>query len=88
MDDTEAVPWEFLKTSAKKRKGIQCAPKSHGSRRSKRAGNDDSGILRDHLRWNRSLLPSFAVPDIQRTDEELRGEATATVARSLTDCTP
>jgi hypothetical protein len=47
------VPQNF-----RKRKSIQWAPKFHGSRRSKRTGNDDSGILRDHLRWNRSLLPS------------------------------
>jgi hypothetical protein len=29
----------------KKRKSIQCAPKFHGSRRSKRTGNEYSGIL-------------------------------------------
>jgi hypothetical protein len=49
MDDTQAVPWEFLKPSVKEKKAFK-ASNFHNSRRSKRTGNDDSGILRDHLR--------------------------------------
>jgi hypothetical protein len=46
MDDTEAVPWEFLKTFAKEKKKHSMCAKIPWLRRSKRTANDDSGILR------------------------------------------
>jgi hypothetical protein len=61
MDDTEAVPREFLKNFAKEKKKHSMCAKIPWLRRSKRTGNDDSGPLRDHLRWNRSLLPSVRI---------------------------